>query len=87
MAAAAMGVPVIATAIRGCRQVVDDGVTGTLVPARDAAAIERAIAALAEDPDRRRAMGRAGIQRAAEQFDQRRVIDITLDAYDRLLNK
>ncbi len=87
MEAAAMGVPVIATDIRGCRQVVDDGVTGTLVPARDAAAIERAIAALAEDPDRRRAMGRAGIQRAAEQFDQRRVIDITLDAYDRLLNK
>ena len=36
MEASAMGIPVIASAIRGCRQVVDDGVTGRLVRPRDA---------------------------------------------------
>ena len=35
MEAAAMGLPVVATDIRGCRQVVDDGVTGMLVPVAD----------------------------------------------------
>ncbi len=41
MEAAAMARPVIATNIRGCRQVVDDGHTGLLVPVRDAATLAR----------------------------------------------
>ena len=39
MEAAAMGLPVVATDIRGCRQVVEHGSTGLLVPPRDAAAL------------------------------------------------
>ena len=59
MEAAAMGVPVVATDIRGCRQVVDDGVTGLLVPVRDAGALAAAIATRsASDRDRRRRFGR-----------------------------
>ena len=50
MEAAAMGLPVIATDIRGCRQVVDHGVTGLLVPARNPAALAEAIGRLASDP-------------------------------------
>ena len=41
MEAAAMGLPVIATDIRGCREVVLDGQTGTLVPVKNAAATHR----------------------------------------------
>ena len=44
-----MGLPVVATDIRGCRQVVDHGVTGLLVPAHDPAALAAAIRRLAED--------------------------------------
>lgn len=85
MEAAAMGIPVIATDIRGCRQVVDDGVTGRLVPVRDPNALAATIAELAADDALRRRMGEAARGKARRSFDQRRVIDITLDVYQRLL--
>jgi glycosyltransferase involved in cell wall biosynthesis len=85
MEAAAMGLPVVATDIRGCRQVVDHGRTGVLVPPRDVEALAATISALADDEPRRRAMGRAGRAKAAAEFDDRRVIDLTLGVYERLL--
>jgi glycosyltransferase involved in cell wall biosynthesis len=85
MEAAAMGVPVIATDIRGCRQVVDPGVTGLLVPARDAPALADAIKALAVDPDRRARLGIAGRAKAVREFDERRCVEITLERYRELL--
>lgn len=85
MEAAAMGLPVVVTDVRGCRQVVEAGVTGSLVPVGDAAAIADAVAALATDDVRRVAMGRAGRAKAAREFDDRRVIDITLGVYEQLL--
>ncbi len=81
MEAAAMGLATVATDIRGNRQVIDDGVTGVLVPVRDAAALATAVADLAEDAERRAVMGAAARARAAEHFDQQRVIDISLAAY------
>jgi glycosyltransferase involved in cell wall biosynthesis len=85
MEAAAMGLPLVLTDIRGCRQVVDDGVNGVLVPARDSRALADAIAALARDPSLRRRMGDASSEKAKREFDQQRVIDITLEVYGRLL--
>ena len=87
MEAAAMGLPVIATDIRGCRQVVDHDRTGLLIPVRDAGAIAAAVRGLADDPDRRRAMGAAAIDKARDEFDQQRVIDITLATYDDVLRR
>jgi glycosyltransferase involved in cell wall biosynthesis len=87
MEAAASAVPVIATDVRGCRQVVDDGVTGLLVPVRDAAALAAAIEDLAGDGERRRAMGRAGRAKAEAEFDDRRVVETTLAVYERLLER
>jgi glycosyltransferase involved in cell wall biosynthesis len=85
MEAAASAVPVIATDVRGCRQVVDDRVTGLLVPVRDAGALARAVEELATDVDRRRSMGRAGRMKAEAEFDDRRVVETTLAVYERLL--
>jgi glycosyltransferase involved in cell wall biosynthesis len=82
MEAAAMGLPVIATDIRGCRQVVDHDRTGLLIPVRNAVAVASAVRELADAPDRRRAMGAAAIVKAGLEFDQQRVIDITLATYD-----
>ena len=84
MEAAAVGLPIIATDIRGCRQVVAEGVTGLLVPPRNATALAAAIASLVADPDRRRSMGQAGSKKARREFDQQEVIAITLEVYDEL---
>ncbi|MCU1351631.1 MAG: glycosyltransferase [Acidimicrobiales bacterium] len=85
MEAAAMGLPIVATDVRGCRQVVEDGVTGLLVPPRDPEALARAIATLVDDPGLRHRMGAAGAVKAAREFDERRCIDDTLATYRRLL--
>jgi glycosyltransferase involved in cell wall biosynthesis len=85
MEAAALGVPTVATNVRGCRQVVDDGITGLLVKVRDAPALAAAIGTLADSRDLRVRMGNAAREKAAHDFDERRCIAITLDTYRRLL--
>ena len=87
MEAAAMGIPIVATDVRGCRQVVEHGVTGLLVPPRDPVALADAIAALAVDPSKRRRMGAAGHRSALRDFDQQQCIDLTLATYRRLLTR
>ena len=81
MEAAAMGVPVIATNVRGCRQVVDHEQNGLLVPVRNASALADAIARLASEPGTRACMSRAARRKAEAEFDERRVVDTTLAVY------
>lgn len=81
MEAAATGLPIVATDVRGCRQVVDHEVTGLLVPVRNGAALADAVAELGEDATRREAMGKAATARAQEHFDERQVVRIVLDTY------
>ncbi|MFL6275188.1 MAG: glycosyltransferase family 4 protein [Blastocatellia bacterium] len=64
--AMAMGKPVVASDISGCRDVVIDGKTGLLVQPRDEQAIASAILTLIENPDMRRRMGTLG-RRVVEQ--------------------
>jgi glycosyltransferase involved in cell wall biosynthesis len=85
MEASAMGVPIVATDIRGCRQVVEHGTTGLLVPPRRADALAAAIAELVRDGGRRVRMGAAARAKAATDFDDRRVIATTLDVYSGVL--
>jgi len=85
MEASASGLPIVATDIRGCRQVVQNDVTGLLVPVRDAAALAAAVARLVADPALRQSLGAAAVQLAHREFDQQRVIDVTLAAYHRHL--
>jgi glycosyltransferase involved in cell wall biosynthesis len=69
-AAEAMGceLPVVASDAGGLPEVVDDGVTGYVVPKGDAEAIAHALRTLLEDPDLARKMGVAGRRRALERF-------------------
>jgi len=85
MEAAATGLPIVATDIRGCRQVVTDGANGLLVPVDDESALADAIGRLVADGHLRRRMGVAAVDRARREFDQQRCIHITLATYDRLL--
>jgi glycosyltransferase involved in cell wall biosynthesis len=59
----AAGLPVVATRVGGIPEVVEDGVTGLLVPPRDSGALAGAILSLAEDVARRRAMGERAKER------------------------
>ena len=84
MEAAAVGLPVVATDIRGCRQVVEHDVTGFLVPPRDATALREAIRGVAGDPVRRREMGQAAAAKARREFDEREVVGRVMDCYRRV---
>ena len=86
MEASAMGIPVVSTNVRGCRQVVDHGTTGLLVEPRAPRALTAAIGSLLDDPDQRAVMGRAARARALAEFDQDRVISRTLAVYRSLLD-
>jgi glycosyltransferase involved in cell wall biosynthesis len=85
MEAAATGLPVVAANVRGCRQVVDDGMTGYLVPVRDPSRLASAIGRLGGDEVLRRKMGEAGRCKAEREFDEDAVIVKVLDAYHELL--
>ena len=75
-----MGLPVVATDIRGCREVVDPGVSGRLVPVRDPDALAHALAGLG-DATQRAELGRGARARAVSRFDERRVVEIVLGTY------
>ncbi len=79
--AAAMALPVVATAVDGTPEVIEDGVSGLLVPAAHPAALARALLALLGDPDRARRMGRAGRQRMLDRFDLGRQVAATAAVY------
>jgi glycosyltransferase involved in cell wall biosynthesis len=70
-AAEAMGceVPVVASDAGGLPEVVENGVTGLVVPRGDSKALAQAIASLLADPQRRHRMGQAGRERALRLFD------------------
>ena len=66
--AAAMELPVVASNIHGIPDVVEDGVTGLLVPPKDVAALSQAIVRLLRDGDERRRMGAAGRQMVTARY-------------------
>jgi colanic acid/amylovoran biosynthesis glycosyltransferase len=85
MEAMAMGLPVIATRHSGIPEVVEDGVSGILVPERDVDALAGAIAHMADHPERWAAIGRAGRKKILEQHDIETLNDSLVAHYERLV--
>lgn len=73
--AMAMGKPVVATVIGSNREVLQDGSTGILVPARSTGALQRALLELAQDADLRRRLGRAAKKEYLERYSSKRMTD------------
>lgn len=67
--AMAVGLPVVATDVRGCREAIIPGETGLIVPMRDSVALTEAVLELVSDRDRARRMGEAGRQRLVANFE------------------
>ena len=83
----AAGLPMVVTDVGGNAEAVIDGETGLVVPPHDPEALETAILKLANDPELRRAMGRAGRVRAEQDFSVEACIDAYCALYERLLAK
>lgn len=82
--AAACGRAVVTTDVPGCRDAIEPGQTGLLVPVRDAQSLADAIARLAEDAALRQRMGAAGRALAESEFDIKRVARVHVELYDAL---
>lgn len=82
--AAACGLPLITTDVPGCREVVSDGIDGLLVPKGDSKALAQAIRRLKENPALAQRLGEAARRKAHTQFDERIVIQRTLEVYAEL---
>lgn len=81
----AAGIPVVATRVGGNPEVIEDGVSGLLVPPRDSAALAAAMGRLLEDEDLAHKLGQAGIGRVAELFSIEGSVDQTEHLYQRLV--
>lgn len=83
--ATAMALPIVTTDIRGCRQVVTDGINGLLVPLKHIDKLKDALSTLIKDKKLRKKMGQAGYKKARAEFDESRVCQIVLDTYNSFL--
>jgi len=85
--AAASGRPIVATDVRGCREIARPGVNGILVPPRDTENLAKAIRALLASPELRAQFSRAGRHIALTEFAEEIVVSRTLDVYRELLGQ
>lgn len=79
--AASCGRAIVTTDIPGCREIVEHGVNGLLVPARDAESLADALDVLLRDPDMRVQMGKRGRERVLSGFTSAQVVTQTLAVY------
>jgi glycosyltransferase involved in cell wall biosynthesis len=83
----AMAKPVVAAAVGGIPEVIEEGHTGLLVRPGDATGLARSVAWLLRHPEEARMMGAAGRRLACERFDAERVAERTLAIYEELLRR
>ncbi len=83
--AAACGRAIVTTDVAGCRDAIEPGITGLLVPARDASALAHAIEQLILDPAMRKSMGLAGRRKAECEFDIAQVVSRHLQLYSEVV--
>jgi glycosyltransferase involved in cell wall biosynthesis len=85
--AMACGTAVVTTTAGALSEIVEDGISGVLVPPGDVEALAGAIRTLIEDPARCRTMGAAGARRARERFSWERTAEETIALYEEVLGR
>lgn len=81
--ASAMARAIVATDVPGCRDVVEHGRTGLLVPVKDARALAEAISSLLENPGLCGKMGAAGRKKMLSEYDEKTVIALIAEAFEK----
>jgi len=84
--AMAMGMPVVSTHHGGIPELIEDGVSGLLVPERDVEALAERLCYLVDHPERWAALGKAGRERIKSEFDIHRLNDELAGLYQDLLS-
>lgn len=79
--ACAIGRPIVTTNSIGCKDTVDDGVNGFLVPVKDSEALARKLRILIEDKELRVRMGKASREKAEKEFSLKDVVGKHLAIY------
>lgn len=82
--AMSMGLPVVTTDIRGCREAVVDRKTGLIVPPQDSEKLAVALGTLLSDSELRQVCGKAGRQRVEAEYDERLVFQRLAECYQEL---
>lgn len=80
------GLPVVASAVGGIPEIIENGVNGLLVPAGDVQALEEAIIRLLDDPKLRCQIAAEGLHTVRERFSVQKQITEICAIYDELLN-
>jgi glycosyltransferase involved in cell wall biosynthesis len=83
--AMAAGLPVVATDVSGFKEVMEDGTTGIIVPAKDPQAMAHAILRLIEDRQLRDLMGASGQERVTELYNWDNNVQNMIDLYNDLI--
>jgi len=81
MEAASMGLPIVTTDVVGCRDTVDQGITGFMIPPQNTQALAEAIERLILNPLLREEMGKTGREKAIREFDISTIIEKHFEAY------
>jgi glycosyltransferase involved in cell wall biosynthesis len=84
--AMATGLPVVATRVGGNAELIEDGVTGALVPSGSPEALAEALATYIDDPEIRRAHGRAARARVERDFAMSSMVSRYMEVYDDLFS-
>ncbi len=84
--AMATGLPVVATRVGGNAELVEEGVTGALVPPGSPDALADALASYIDDPETRREQGRAARARVVHEFTMAGMVSRYMEVYDDLLS-
>ena len=85
--ACAIGRPIVTTDSIGCRDVVDDGVNGFLVPIKDSSALAEKLRILIEDKELRIKMGQASRRKAEQEFGLQPVVEKHMKLYQEVRDK
>lgn len=87
MQAGAMGLPAIVTDINGCNEIIEEGKNGTIIPPKDAEALQKAMERMMADPAWRRGLKENARPMIAARYEQQIVWEALLAEYQTLVNR
>ena len=87
MEAMSVGLPVVATNVGGIPEIIEDNVSGILIPSCNPELLAKSIASLCRNPETREKMGAKGKELIAQKFRVSDFVKQTFDLYEKLLKK